>query len=140
MTAQPGTGGSDDPQRDPVLTRGTRDDMVRRSGLAGALTAMVTWFPAAVVVALLYRFPIPFAGYARSVGHLPDVLWAALVYGLAGGFVVLGAAGGLGGWWAARRAARRGGRPGGAVYILAALVSLLAALALAVGVGALGLQ
>jgi hypothetical protein len=108
------------------VTNGGRDDLIlRRSALAGALAAALTWFPAAVGVGLAYRFPIPFAGFATSIA---DILWAALVYWVAGGFLVLAAAGAATGWWLARRRPAADGPPRWAVYGAGVALGVLAAM------------
>jgi hypothetical protein len=66
-----------------------------RSVVAGAVAAIVFCFPCAAVLALFYRFPVPFGGYAIGVdGALPAML-AVAFYGIAlGGFVLVGVLGG----------------------------------------------
>jgi len=63
----------------------------------GGLWAMVLMFPLAALSALLYRFPVPFAGYLTGPVAIPGALLAVLFYGVLGGFPVLFAAGALGG-------------------------------------------
>lgn len=82
-----------------------------RAGLIGACTAVVVTFPLAALVALLYRFPIPFGGYASGPSAVLISLGAVVFYGVAmGGFVVLGLLGFTAGILA-QRAARSSGRP-----------------------------
>jgi hypothetical protein len=109
------------------MERQQSDFVLRRMATAGAVTAALGWFPAALIVGGLYRFPIPFAGYASAVR---DVFWAALVYWVSGGFLVLAAVGALIGWWVTRRT---GGEPPARalVYGLSLAAALLAAVAAA---------
>jgi len=65
--------------------------------LRGALWAVALAFPLAAVCALLYRFPVPFAGYETGPAAVPGALVAVAFYGVLGGFPVLLAAGALGG-------------------------------------------
>ena len=64
----------------------------------GAVSATVLAFPLAALCAIVYRFPVPFAGYASGIDDVPYVLMGVLFYGLLGGFPVLAAAGVLAGW------------------------------------------
>jgi hypothetical protein len=43
----------------------------------------------AALCALVFRFPIPFAGYESGLTAVPRALLAAVFYGVLGGFVVL---------------------------------------------------
>src|SRR5690606_735251 len=63
----------------------------------GASWAVILAFPLAALCALIYRFPIPFAGYKDGLLAMPMALLAVLFYGVLGGFVVLVIAGGIGG-------------------------------------------
>lgn len=63
----------------------------------GALLAVVVAFPLAAICALVYRFPVPFAGYAAGPGEVLNALVAVLFYGMLGGFPALAVAGALGG-------------------------------------------
>ncbi len=69
----------------------------------GAVAACAGAFPAAAVIALLYRFPIPFRGYESGFAAAGDALGATLFYGILGGFALLGAAGGGAGVFAHSR-------------------------------------
>ncbi len=71
--------------------------MVLSAVLRGALWATALAFPLAGICALLYRFPVPFAGYETGPAAVPAALLAVLFYGLLGGFPALLAAGALGG-------------------------------------------
>jgi hypothetical protein len=63
----------------------------------GAIIGVVATFPLAVICALVFRFPVPFAGYMSGPRAISSVLSAVLFYGLLGGFLVQAAIGGLGG-------------------------------------------
>ena len=65
--------------------------------VGGALWSIGLSFPIAALMALVYRFPIPFAGYKSGVDAVILSLKAVVFYGLIGGFVVLGIAGAIGG-------------------------------------------
>ena len=82
--------------------------------LAGAAIAVGATFPIAALVALVFRFPIPFGSYMSGIGAVIPALFAAAFYGIIGGFMVQALLGGLGGGLAAaatvvdrRRAWRR---------------------------------
>ena len=84
------------------------DDGTRLGALAfGALAACAGAFPAAAFMAVLYRFPVPFRGYASGLGAVGPALGATFFYGFLGGFVVLAVAGGLGGAFAHSRVGPR---------------------------------
>lgn len=71
--------------------------------LLGILLAIVMAFPIAGVLALVYRFPVPFAGYVSGVSALGHVMFAVLAYGVGlGGFPLLAVLGGLAGGTVAR--------------------------------------
>ncbi len=65
--------------------------------LGGALWSIGMAFPIAAAMALVYRFPIPFAGYRSGVDAIIPAMIAVIVYGILGGFVVLGIAGAIAG-------------------------------------------
>lgn len=65
--------------------------------IRGALWAVTLAFPLAAACALLFRFPVPFAGYQTGLTAMPSALVAVVFYGVLGGFPVLIAAGALGG-------------------------------------------
>jgi hypothetical protein len=106
---------------------------MRPAVLWGALSAMIFAFPLAAICAIVYRFPVPFAGYVSGILAVPYVIMGAFFYGMLGGFPVLGAAGALAGWLAHQRAqsdprgARRLAITFGALPAVAA-VTLLAVL------------
>jgi hypothetical protein len=65
--------------------------------VTGALLAPVLAFPLAGLCALLYRFPVPFAGYESGWPAVPHALAAVRFYGSIGGFSLLALLGGIGG-------------------------------------------
>jgi hypothetical protein len=80
------------------------------AGIAGIAWAILGAFPAAAVVALCYRFPIPFHGYRGGPAAVLPSLFAVAFYGLAGGFALLaliGAAAGIAANLLAQREPRR---------------------------------
>ncbi|MFA5710912.1 hypothetical protein [Mycolicibacterium sp.] len=100
--------------------------MIRYSAL-GAVVAVVSAPAAAALLAALYRFPVPFRGYATGIAEAPTAALAALFYLALGGVVVLGGLGAIAGALLARW------RPGRAtVPILGAAFAIAA-----VGAGAL---
>jgi hypothetical protein len=70
--------------------------------LKGAIIGVLASFPLAALCALLFRFPIPFAGYQSGAGAVLPAMIAVLFYGVLGGFVVQGVLGGIGGVLGAR--------------------------------------
>jgi len=82
-----------------------------RAALVGAVATCAFAFPAAALLAVAYRFPVPVGGYQSGVDAVPLVLAAVMFYGVTfGGFVllaVLGAAAGA----IAHRIRRAGDRP-----------------------------
>ncbi|OGP92723.1 MAG: hypothetical protein A2Z19_02085 [Deltaproteobacteria bacterium RBG_16_54_18] len=57
--------------------------------MSGAIAALVGMFPAAFLFALVWKFPIPLAGYASGLkGALLSPL-AVVFYGVLGGFIVV---------------------------------------------------
>ena len=65
--------------------------------VGGALWSIGLSFPIAASMALVYRFPIPFAGYKSGDDAVIPALMAVVFYGLIGGFVALGIAAAIGG-------------------------------------------
>lgn len=118
----------DHPADDDQDTERLRD----RPGVRDALYAILFMFPAAGLVALVLRFPIPLGGTVSGPSGVWDAMLATILYGLAGGFLVVPilAAG-------AGALLRRGGRrPGPLVAALpAVLAALLYALVLALLAG-----
>ncbi|MEV5652751.1 hypothetical protein AB0L57_31255 [Nocardia sp. NPDC052254] len=78
--------------------------------LWGALVT-ICWAPvAAGLVASVYRFPIPFDGYARGVGDALNAALASVFYLVVGGVFPLALAGALAGFLHARGAVRGSAR------------------------------
>jgi hypothetical protein len=75
--------------------------------IVGAGIAVAATFPLAALTALLFRFPIPFGGYANGVDAVVPALLAVAFYGILGGFIVQAILGGLAGLLAARSTAGR---------------------------------
>jgi hypothetical protein len=63
--------------------------LVRSSVLYDMLWAVGLVFPFAALCGLVYRFPVPFAGYLSGVMAMPLALLAVVVYGILGGFPAL---------------------------------------------------
>ena len=104
---------------------------LRSAGL-GSLLAVLGAFPVAALVALVFRFPIPFSGYCSGLEAVLPSFVAVLFYGCIGGFPLLAVLGGVGGL-----AAFLIGRPDGKktfrlTLAFAVLADLLATLTLAV--------
>ena len=99
-----------------------------RFALIGAVAAVILSIPAAALVAPLYRFPVPFGGYASGISEIPIATMAALFYGVTfGGFVLVG---GVGAVLAMLSASR--GRPTRFIVMQSAVIAVAAALSLAV--------
>ena len=93
------------------------------SFFCGMLFSIVGSYPMGALCALLFRFPIPFGGYASGVDAVIPTLLAVTVYGvLFGGFMVQGLLGGVAGVLARQQGgpARRGSWRRCAFYVLAA--------------------
>lgn len=72
--------------------------------LRGAVVSVLGTYPVAAVVALVFRFPVPFGGYVSGRSGVMLSLLAVTFYGaLFGGFVVQGLLGGVAGGLAERR-------------------------------------
>lgn len=86
-------------------------------------------FPAAGIVALVFRFPLPFGGIARGPAGVWDAMLATIFFGLVGGFLIVPlAAAGLG----ALLRAQRSSTGGPADALPAGLAALAYALLLAI--------
>jgi hypothetical protein len=59
----------------------------------GVLSAIADSFLVAPLLALVYKFPIPFSGMERGPSAAVHSLFAVAFYGVLGGFVVLGVLG-----------------------------------------------
>lgn len=92
-----------------------------RFGFWGALSAVLLSFPMAALCALVFRFPIPFAGYESGIAAVPRALVATVFYGILGGFVVLAVAG----YAAGAVAVARGGNDIAKTFRLALAYSVL---------------
>jgi hypothetical protein len=71
--------------------------------VTGAAVAVIASFPLAAISALVFRFPIPFGGYASGPDAVIPALTATLFYGALGGFAVQAALGGIAGVIAGRQ-------------------------------------
>lgn len=60
-----------------------------KSMAAGILWAFILIFPAAALVALVYRFPVPFRGYVGGPEAMAPAVVAVVFYGFIGGFFVV---------------------------------------------------
>ena len=65
--------------------------------IGGAFSTILLAFPFAALCALVFRFPVPFAGYESGLSAMPRAWAAVRFYGGLGGFVVAASLGGLGG-------------------------------------------
>lgn len=65
--------------------------------IGGALATILLAFPLAALCALLFRFPVPFAGYESGWSAVLHALAAVRFYGTLGGFVLLALLGAVGG-------------------------------------------
>lgn len=66
---------------------------MKRMLLLGACCSIFGVFPLAALVALVYGFPVPFVGKGRGLKVVIPSQVAVLIYGIMGGFVILGLAG-----------------------------------------------
>ncbi|MFI6172238.1 hypothetical protein ACIBCN_36050 [Nocardia sp. NPDC051052] len=98
----------------------------------GAVAAVVLAPPAAAIVAIVYRFPVPMGEYARGLGGAGAAALASLFYLLFGGVLVVGILGAASGFVAARGAGRDTRRALRRTLGAAAVVALLGATALSV--------
>jgi len=100
--------------------------------LIGALLAVVMAFPVAGILALVYRFPVPFAGYLSGVSAVGYAMVGVVFYGLLGGFPLLAALGGLAGAVTARRQTEAGTLPWKVIMLLCLSIDLVALFVLAI--------
>ena len=64
----------------------------------GVFVAMASTVPLAALIALFFRFPVPFVGHMSGVAAVLPALMAVAVYGgLMGGFILVGIAGAIAG-------------------------------------------
>lgn len=61
----------------------------------GAIASVIGLFPIAFLMALLWRFPLPFAGYQSGLEAAVKSPLAVIFYGIMGGFVIVPALGAL---------------------------------------------
>ncbi len=80
---------------------------LKRSIETAVISAFVSIFPIAFVLALLWRFPVPFSGYENGVDGAVHSIGGVLFYGIIGGFIVLAALGYLGGFLASKIKAKK---------------------------------
>jgi hypothetical protein len=102
------------------------------TALLGALLTIGMAFPAAALLVLVYRFPVPFAGYESGVAAVPHAVLAVAMYGMLGGFFVLGLAGAAAGVLIRRSVHGSGRRPLPILCGVAAAIAFAGALALSV--------
>jgi hypothetical protein len=76
----------------------------------GVLSAIAGAFLVAPLLALVYKFPIPFSGMESGPAAAIRSLFAVAFYGTFGGFVVLGVLGAVGGVIASKLAGADRGR------------------------------
>ncbi|WP_024805347.1 hypothetical protein [Nocardia sp. BMG51109] len=99
--------------------------------LWGALAAVLAAPLAAALVAGIYRFPVPFADYARGWSGAGDAALASVFYLVLGGVIVLAAGGAVGGWLIQRAVAPCSTRAAGLTTVSAFGVAAVAAVVLA---------
>ena len=57
--------------------------------MLGAVVATAAVFPAGALLALVYGFPVPFAGKLQGLDAMVPAMFGVVFYGVMGGFVVL---------------------------------------------------
>ena len=66
--------------------------------LSGAVWSILAAFPITVLLALFFRFPVPFAGIGGGISYVIPAIFGLLIYGIPlGGFILLGVCGALAG-------------------------------------------
>lgn len=103
-----------------------------KAACLGAVAAVVLAPPAAAIVAIVYRFPVPMGEYARGFDGAGTAALASLFYLLFGGVLVVGILGAAVGFIAARSTGRDTRRALRRTLGAAAVVALLGATALSV--------
>jgi hypothetical protein len=88
-------------------------------------------FPAAVLLGMIYRFPIPFGGYVHGYEHAFMFLLSVLFYGILGGFILLALGGATAGFVGYRIGKRNEKRTKKITILLSMLMAFLSALLLA---------
>ena len=77
------------------------DDVARRairSALMGATWSIVSAFPIAGFIALVFRFPVPFAGYVSGIEAVIPAMLAVIFYGIVmQGLILVGVLGAISG-------------------------------------------
>ena len=99
--------------------------------IGGALATILLAFPFAALCAIVFRFPVPFAGYESGWSAMPHALAAVRFYGALGGFPLLAFLGALGGAVAHRMGGAEPRRVWPRTISLAAAVALCAIILLA---------
>jgi len=85
------------PKNAPISGRATFLFTVIR----GAIFTILSAFPVAGTLGLVFRFPVPFSGAESGIEHVVPSLFAVLFYGiLGGGFILLAVLGAIGGAFA----------------------------------------
>lgn len=103
-----------------------------RSAATGAMFAILLSFPCAAVITLLYRFPIPFGGYASGLDAIPIAMMAVGFYGVTfGGFIVVGVLGAVAALVSHRLAVARRA-PRGVTFVPSLVVAFCATFTLAI--------
>ena len=88
---------------EPVRERGnvsSRDEprSLLRAMIGGALWSLGSAFPITILMALFFRFPVPFRGIDSGPSHVIPAIFGLLFYGvLFGGFILLLVCGALSG-------------------------------------------
>ena len=88
-----------EPPTEPTVERSTtKSASWMRSIWTGAIWSILSAFPITALIALFFRFPVPFAGIDGGITHVIPAIFGLLFYGIAmGGFVLLGLCGALAG-------------------------------------------
>jgi hypothetical protein len=89
--------------------------------LLGALAATIGAFPIAAQVGLIYRFPVPFAGYESGLNAVVRILFAVVFYGVLGGFLVVSVLGALAGLLGQQIAQAKGANRQRSIYLTVGL-------------------
>ena len=67
------------------------------TAMAGAIWSLAAAFPVTAIMALLFRFPVPFKGIDSGLDHVLPSLFGLCFYGALGGFPALAAGGAMAG-------------------------------------------
>jgi hypothetical protein len=99
----------------------------------GAAVGMVATVPLVALCALVFRFPVPFAGYLSGPGAVVPALMGLLVYGVVlGGLAVQALLGAVGGLLAERVGAPDTRRVGRLCLVFSSIAASVGVLTLAV--------